>query len=256
MTDFEERDYYAAPRRSAPELDEHDLRRRLTVTRSPPRSRAGSEVDRTPAFLKEDYRRTEAGPMVLRQRQVETIDRHRPRSPSPVRVREERIIRRPRSVSPPSSYHDHEQERSRVSVHERERIRSPSVVRQRSPSPKPIRYVERPASRAASRPPPRRSPSPIEQERERIRIVQRERERAPTPEPSPPPPPPEPAVVRGPTIEREVITHYRDIDHGKSSLVHLFYFDLQLSLLRYDQGSPANPTTGPGPPSSFSRTRA
>ncbi|KAK6820704.1 hypothetical protein PG987_015104 [Apiospora arundinis] len=51
-------------------------------------------------------------------------------------------------------------------------------------------------------------------ERERIRIIQRERERIPSPSPSPPPPPAPPAVIRGPTIEREVITHYRDIDHG------------------------------------------
>lgn len=31
-----------------------------------------------------------------------------------------------------------------------------------------------------------------------------------------PQPPPQPQVVKGPTIEREVITHYTDIDHGES----------------------------------------
>ncbi|CAM1506369.1 Fc.00g060100.m01.CDS01 [Cosmosporella sp. VM-42] len=202
-TEFEERDYYAAPRRSAPELDEVDYRRRTVTISPPPRSRV-SEGDRTPAFLRDEPRRSEAGPMVLRQRQVETIDRHRPRSPSPVaRVREERIIRRPRSVSP--SIHDHEHERSRTRITERERIREPSVPRKRSPSPRVIRYVER----------PRRSPSPPVEERERIRtrIIEREREKAPSPSPSPPPPP-KPQFIKGPTIEREVITHYRDIDHG------------------------------------------
>lgn len=195
-TEFEERDYYApAPRRSAPDLDEREFRRRA-VTRSPPRERE------PPAFLRDEPRRSEAGPMVLRQRDVETFDRHR-RSPSPVRVREERIVRRPRSVSPPHM-HDHEHEHSRTRVVERERVRSPSVVRQRSPSPRPMRFVER-----------RRRSSSLDREHIHTRIVERERERIPSPSPSPPPPPPPPPVVRGPTIEREVITHYRDIDHGK-----------------------------------------
>ncbi|KAF4970953.1 hypothetical protein FZEAL_9948, partial [Fusarium zealandicum] len=151
--DFEERDYYPPPRRSAPEgFSEADFRRR-TVTISPP----AREESRTPAFLRED-RRSEAGPMVLRQRQVETIDRHRPRSPSPIsRVREERIIRRPRSVSPAEHDHDHEHEheheRSRTRVIERERVREPSQAPppKRAPSPaRVVRYVER----------PKKSPSP------------------------------------------------------------------------------------------------
>ncbi|KAF7550480.1 hypothetical protein G7046_g7998 [Stylonectria norvegica] len=209
-TEFEERDYYQpAPRRSAPELEEVDYRRRRTVTISPPP--APRSQDRTPNFLREEGRRTEAGPMVLRQRQVETIERHRPRSPSPnVRVREERLVRRPRSVSPSlHDDHEHEHERSRTRIVERERIREPSVVRKRSPSPRVVRYVERPRPRSPS--------PPQEQERERIRtrIIERERERAPSPVPTPsPPPPPPPQVIRGPIIEREVITHWRDIDHG------------------------------------------
>jgi hypothetical protein len=85
---------------------------------------------------------------------------------------------------------------------ESERIRSPSIVRRRSPSPV-VRFVQR-----------RRSPSPPVREHIHTRIVEREKEREPSPSPSPPP------VVRAPTIEREVITHYTDIDHGK------FYFDM------------------------------
>jgi hypothetical protein len=70
----------------------------------------------------------------------------------------------------------------------------------RSPSPRPIRFVER-----------RRSPSPTERERIRARIV----ERAPSSSSSSSEAASEPPkVIRGPTIEREVITHYRDIDHG------------------------------------------
>ena len=226
-TEFEERDTYSSgPRRSAPELEEIDYRRRTVAISPPPRSRVSE--DRTPAFLREDARRTEAGPMVLRQRQVETIDRHRPRSPSPItRVREERLIRRPRSVSP--SFHDHEHERSRTRITERERVREPSNPPKRDPSPRVIRYVER----------PRRSPSPPpveERERIRTRIVERERERIPSPSPSPsPPPPPKPQIIKGPVIEREVITHYTDIDHGTIILSSLLCA-LTNEKNRHDQG--------------------
>lgn len=190
---------------------------RVATRSPPPRSRSrvavrDEEIDvrvrerdtnRTPAFLREDARRTEAGPMVLRQRDVETVDRHR-RSPSPVRYREERLVRRPKSVSPPPMREEHEHLR----FVERERVRSPSVVRRRSPSPIPVRFVER----------PRRSPSPPAREHIHTRIVERERERMPSPSPSPPPPPP---VIRGPTVEREVITHYTDIDHGMPSAIQM-----------------------------------
>ncbi|KAJ6446833.1 2-isopropylmalate synthase [Purpureocillium lavendulum] len=211
MTEFEERDYYPPPRRSAPEFDDVEYRSSRVATRSPPpraRSRVATrdeeidvrvrerETNRTPAFLREDARRTEAGPMVLRQRDVETVDRHH-RSPSPVRYREERLVRRPKSASPPPMREEHEHLR----FVERERVRSPSVVRRRSPSPLPVRFVER----------PRRSPSPVAREHIHTRIVERERERIPSPSPSPPPPPP---VIRGPIVEREVITHYTDVDHG------------------------------------------
>lgn len=204
MTEFEERDYYSAPgRRSEVDFAEFDRRNRV-MTRSPPPMRE----PRTPAFLRDEPRRSEAGPMVLRQRDVETFDRHH-RSPSPVRVREQRLVRRPRSVSPPRHHHHHdvdEHTRSRTRFiereRERERCRSPSVERKRSPSPLPIRYVDRP-----------RSPSP-ERERQRIRtrIVDRQRESSSSSSSSEEEQPPQ--RIRGPTIEREVITHYRDIDHG------------------------------------------
>lgn len=163
--------------------------------------RERDRIERVPAFLREEGRRAEAGPMVLRAREVETVDRRRPRSPSPqVRFRE-RIVER-----------------------ERERVPSPLPERrpvrfvERSPSPPPprVQVIERVERRQRER---ERSPSP-DRERELIRLRierERERERTPSPEPSPSPPP-QPQVIRGPTIEREIITHYRDIDHGKFSL--------------------------------------
>ncbi|KAG5993052.1 hypothetical protein E4U54_003482 [Claviceps lovelessii] len=210
MTEFEERDYYAAPRRSDPRFDNVEYRPHRVMTRSPPASVRDRESG--PSFLREDLGRAEAGPMVLRKRDVETWDR-RPRSPSPVRVREERLVRRPRSESPHfhGHAHSHEHEHSRTRVverqreRERERVRSPSVERRRrrSPSVQSVRFVER----------RRRSPSPVK-EHIHTRIIQREKEREPTPSPSPPPRPSPPPVIRGPVIEREVITHYTDIDHG------------------------------------------
>lgn len=195
----EERDYYAAPpRRSDPAFEEIDRRR--VVTRSPP----PRPYDRTPAFLREDSRRAEAGPMVLRQRDVETFDRHR-RSPSPVRVRE--VRRRPHSLSPPRRpLRDDARARSRTRFVETERIRSPSVERLRSPSPRPIRRPSRPP----------REPSA---ERIRTRVVDRERRSSPSSSSSSSVSPAPPRRVRGPTIERDVITHYTDIDHGTSSRI-------------------------------------
>lgn len=155
--------------------------------------------DRLPNFLRED-RRPEPGPLVLRQREVETSERIRRRSPSPVRhvrarsvspfparrAQEDLRFRTVRAPSRPPSEVD------RVRIVERDRSSSPSPSRSRP------RFVER-----------RRSPSP--EFHERIRIVEKERERE---KPRSPSPPPQPQVIKGPIIEREVITHYRDIDHG------------------------------------------
>lgn len=200
------------------------------------------EVDResrVPHFMRDESRRPpEAGPLVLRQRDVETVERARPRPRSPSPVVRERIVTktRARSVSPgpppppPPEIREREEIRTRVVDHSRERVRSPSrgpamdrvrlgtrIIERPDRSPSPPPFVERTRTRVVERersPSPRPVPPP-EIERSRLRIIERERERAPTPSPSPSPPPPEPQVIRGPTIEREVITHYRDIDHGK-----------------------------------------
>ncbi|KAJ9145252.1 Conserved glutamic acid rich protein [Coniochaeta hoffmannii] len=202
--DYEERDHYERSRSRAGvrEYEDVDLRVRER------------ERDRVPAFMREEIRRPEPGPLVLRARDVETVERPRRRSPSVTRVRAEtREVVRARSVTPPPPRRREVVERDDVEVRtrtvERERVRSPSRVRtrfierERSPSPERVRttrYVER-----------RRSPSPVV-DRERIRIIEHERERARTPSPSPSPSPP--PVIRGPRIEREVVTHYTGIDHG------------------------------------------
>ncbi|CAK7236269.1 hypothetical protein SCUCBS95973_009550 [Sporothrix curviconia] len=170
------------------------------------------EHDRDPlARYFQDDRRSEAGALVLRQREVETVERprHRARSPSPIRYRE---VIRGRSPSPLPARErevvDRVEVRDRVYDRERERQyrREPS----RGPQDRIVtRVVER--ERERERLP---TPSP-EREHDRIRIVERSRSRAPSISPSPSPPPVEQRqLVRGPVVEREVITHYTDVDHG------------------------------------------
>ncbi|KAI1379976.1 hypothetical protein F4677DRAFT_442167 [Hypoxylon crocopeplum] len=206
-SDLGDRDYPPTPPRRVPvrEIDDFEVferrERRSSPRRAPTREyedidiqirdRERERVERTPAFLREDVRRTESGPLVLRQREVETVDRRRQRSPSPIRIRE-RFVERDRERAPSMPPE-----------------RRPRFI-ERSPSPAPaaVRVESRTIERRRER-----SPTP-DRERDVVRLrIEREKERAPSPSPSPPPPPP-PPVIRGPTIEREVITHYRDIDHG------------------------------------------
>lgn len=219
VNEYEEREsHYSAPPRAAVREREYEVERE----------------SRVPAFMREDARRNEPGPLVLRQREVETVERPRRRSPPPTRVRETRIMERARSVTPPPPRREVvERDEVRFRTVDRERVRSPSrgpsmervrtrvVERERSPSPQRVRtrFVER-----------ERSLSPVDRESEHIRIVRRERERSPSLSPSPPPPPP-PQVIRGPTIEREVVTHYRDIDHGENTQLCLFPYVLTLAQL-------------------------
>ena len=174
--EFDEREYVREAPRRAPvrEVDEVDVRFRERTS------------DRQPAWMRDENSRAGSGQMVLRQREIETIERPRARSPSPVRVT--RLVERTRSVSPGPRRVDED-------VHFRRVVRESS----RGPAER-IRFV------------PARTRSPSPEVRERIRIVESER-RAPSP--APPPRPPTPKIIKGPTIEREVITHYRDVDHGK-----------------------------------------
>ncbi|KAG9502167.1 hypothetical protein J7337_004992 [Fusarium musae] len=72
-------------------------------------------------------------------------------------------------------------------------------------------YSSKPGER--NQPPPRRPPSIECLKRAHIRTSSRERGAPPSPSPSPPPSQP---IIPGPTTEREVITHYRDIDYVAS----------------------------------------
>ncbi|KAH6628334.1 hypothetical protein F5144DRAFT_493425 [Chaetomium tenue] len=175
--DFDEREFREPMRRTVVrDYDDVEIRRE--------RERVN---DRIPAFMREENRRVEPGQMVLRQREIETVERPRQRSPSPAGTRiTQRVVHRTRSVSPPPR-------RLEEDIHFRRVAREPS----RGPAER-IRFV------------PSRSSSPDTEVRERIRITEREKERAPSPAPRPP----TPKVIKGPTVEREVITHYRDIDHG------------------------------------------
>src|SRR6266536_1033717 len=101
-TVYEERDYCSRDGPPAPlpvrvrerEYDEDTYSRRGEPSR--------------PDFLRDDYGRpsADAGPVVLREREVETFTRpieRRPRSPTPVRIRERLVERSP---SPPPSHFD------------------------------------------------------------------------------------------------------------------------------------------------------
>ncbi|KAL8391096.1 hypothetical protein RB595_009918 [Gaeumannomyces hyphopodioides] len=196
-------------RRGGPEADVYErfeeIRREDGPTRSRvqvrERERERDDDSRVPHFMRDERRGPSSaapadtsGTMVLRQREIETVSRPRHRSPSQVRFEERtQYVRRPRSPSPSVVSEP-------LPPPRRERVEIRQFERRRSPSPHPSRG---------------RSPS---RERERIRIIERSRsrERIPSPSPSPPPPPAPavPEVIRGPTIEREVITHYRNIDHG------------------------------------------
>ncbi|KAI0402431.1 hypothetical protein F4802DRAFT_368921 [Xylaria palmicola] len=183
-----------AYRNSRSDLSERDYAHRRAPVRDY-EDDLSDRMDRTPAFLREDARRTEAGPLVLRSREVETVDRRRPRSPSPQIRYRERFIEREREKAPSP-------------LPERRPVRF--IERSPSPPPARVQVVERIERRQRER-----SPTP-DRERELIRLrIERERRKEKTPSPSPSPsPPPQPQFIRGPTIEREVITHYRDIDHG------------------------------------------
>lgn len=216
-TVYEERDYYS--REEAPRAPPVRTRERDRVYEEEDTYiRREREPDRRPEFLREDYGRPEGGPLVLRERDTEVITRQerRPRSPSPVRVRE-RIYERERSPSLPPV----ERVSSRIVERVRERSLTPPErlrarvietreripVRERSPSP--IRVRERIIERRE------RSPSPPREERIRITETREIRPRTPSPSPSPSPPP----TIRAPPIHQEIITHHRHIDHGKFPIV-------------------------------------
>lgn len=149
--------------------------------------------DRTPTFLR-NVHRPDAGPMVLRQRDVETASHPHP-APT--------YIERRRSSPSPSRGRSVSRVRTRLVRRESSESSASSSCFSGELSAPPRRGV-------VARP---RSVSPGWRETVRARF----RRESPSPSPSPSPQPqPQPQVVRGPTVEREVITHYTDVDHGAS----------------------------------------
>ncbi|TAQ83105.1 hypothetical protein B7494_g8570 [Chlorociboria aeruginascens] len=225
VTELEERDYYSRegppPPPPAP-LPVRTRERERDYEEIDTYSRRGPERDRRPEFLREDYGRPEPGPVVLREREVETFNRpierrrspsavRRYRSPSPAPPQRETIRTRERFVERSPSPRNETTIRT-TRVERRERSPSPpppqlrarvveTTQRFRERSPSPVRIRERIIERE-------RSPSPQPVERVRTRITERET-RPPSPSPSPSPPP-----IRAPPIHQEIITHHRHIDHG------------------------------------------
>lgn len=155
-----------------------------------------SASSRTPGFLMREEPR--GGELVLRSRKVESGFSRR-RSPSSSPSPERRMVRDRRVESPPLVHDGHARRArsmSRVRMMERDRSVSPesgrvTIMRGRSPSSERFRASLR--------------------ERDREVIT---RGRTPSPPPMPEPER-QPQVIKGPIIEREVVTHWRDIDHGK-----------------------------------------
>lgn len=151
---------------------------------------------RVPAFLRD--RHQEAGPMVLRQREVETASFSHPRSPSPRFVDHRQVAH----IAPPDQQRGRSVSRARPRVVMRDESESSLSTSSYSSSESPVQ------TRQVFRRP--RSESPGWRETIHARFRREGPSRSPSPQP-----PPQPQVVKGPIVEREVITHYRDIDHGE-----------------------------------------
>ncbi|KAI9832133.1 MAG: hypothetical protein M1819_004484 [Sarea resinae] len=159
-----ERDYY--PERRGREYDEVDVVRRRTPSRRP-----------EPEFLREDYGRTSAGPLVLRERKTEEFSGRREKPKERDYEKEEVIIRprerereRPREVEK-EEFIFRPRERERPREVEKEEIRFRSGERERP------REVER--EEITFR--PRERERPREVEKEEITFRRGERERPPPP---------------------------------------------------------------------------
>ena len=151
------------------------------------RGAAVKERDResvaTPAFLRDDYGQTTAGPMVLRARDREDVTyapSRRHRSVSPQRKeREEIIIRGERSESRPAApRRAREEDREEIIIRREEREHSrPAPRRRRAESVDREEIIIRRDERSDSRPPARRR----EASREREEIIIRRDEKESTP---------------------------------------------------------------------------
>ncbi|EKG15208.1 hypothetical protein MPH_07655 [Macrophomina phaseolina MS6] len=173
--DERERDFYAGGgRRSQRDFEELDQEIRGPRTEFSVR-RPGPQPD----FLRDDYGRTSAGPLVVSDRRTVREEWSPPPPPKPRKEveREEIIIRDRKPERPPPSRSSHS---------DRDEI----VFRRDAPPPKPRSHVDREeiTIRRDERSPPR-PPRSQPREREREEIIFRHEER------SPPPPRPKPREI-------------------------------------------------------------
>lgn len=167
----EDVEYRRAPAAPAPTA----VREREVVIRDEVRERPSSN---TPAFMREDYGRSAAGPVVLRAREredFEFVPRPRRRSPSPELERkvekEEIIITRDQSESrPPPRQREFEREEIILRRDEREPERRPPPPREREREEIIIRREEK---EPEYRPPP---PREVNSSKEEIIIRREEKE--------------------------------------------------------------------------------
>lgn len=148
------------------------------------------------------------GQLVVREREIVEADDHHLRGPEqPLRS----AMRRPGrpGLGPPEQSYVRISEEERVRIEERDRNRAYPRQRLRSPSPSIATTTTTDTTSTDE-------DIHISTERYRGRGRSRERvQRRHSHSSSISPDEDEPAVIRGPTYEREVITHYRDIDHGE-----------------------------------------
>ncbi|KKY19695.1 hypothetical protein UCDDS831_g05354 [Diplodia seriata] len=171
LYDERERDYYGGGRRSQRDYEELDAEIRR------PRSEfGGRRPGPQPEFLREDYGRTAAGPLVVSDRRTVREDDWSPPPPKPRKdiERDEIIIRDSRkSERPPPS---------RSSQADRDDFMHRRGDQPPPPRPRPVEREEI-VFRHEERSPPGR-PKPRDRERDRV-----ERARSPSPPPPPPSPP-------------------------------------------------------------------
>ncbi|EMD60315.1 hypothetical protein GGP41_008309 [Bipolaris sorokiniana] len=134
-----ERDFYRNGNRSDRNYDELDFELR--------RSGVGGDPRRSmPDFLREDYNRPTAGPLVMRGRDDDSFSRSGPRSARGF----DDDVRSTRSRPPPPASSVREVERDDITIRRREQSRGPperdDIVFRRGDGP-PVRSVSRPAPR-------------------------------------------------------------------------------------------------------------
>lgn len=179
---YDDRDYYDYDRRGPPVRE----RERDVLVREEVRERPRPPPD----FLREDYGRTEAGPVVLRQRETEDFEfvqrPARPPSPEPEKKveREEIIIRRDESEPRGPRGPDREREREEIIIRRREDDDARSVApSHRGGGGEREEIIIRRREEEDDRPPRRAprsevgsvryDPRPVSHERERSRVRDR-----------------------------------------------------------------------------------